>query len=580
MIKPRASKGVKLLFGAIFLLSLTLYQTFDIKFLFGIRHQKKTFSVPSQVTHGRNLQETGDCLELFADFCENDVCAEVAPETCCKEGGLCIDANENECDSTDICVANIIPGGAGGGRCLAGFEAERALGIIVYLCLILYIFVALAIICDDYFVPCLEKISDALSLTDDVAGATFMAAGSSAPELFVSLADNVVANPPKNLGTGAVVGGGVFNVLVIIGLSAVFAGQDLHLNWRPFARDYMFYIVSVGLLVLFASDEQIEYYEGLILFLFYGTYVIFMVFNARIFIWVDTKLGLLEVVEDKEEDKKEEPVVKEAEKDELADDEADPEGDKEDGEEEKKKRRLSKSEAMKQYSSFRSMKSLTKPEEKGSYFEMFFWPETNGARAWFLLTTPINIFYRFTVPDCTFDVFCEDKDDKEENRRLGYSLGFIGCIVWIALLSHILVFCTTVFGCMIGLEPAVMGLTLLAVGTNIPDALSSIIVAKLGKGDMAVANSIGSNVFDILIGLGFPWFLAALIFDEPVTVVIADLTTALAFLGASLVFLFLILVIRKWTLDRTVGGLLLAFYVVYVLFELFITPIINENSEE
>ena len=47
----------------------------------------------------------------------------------------------------------------------------------------------------------------------------------------------------------------------------------------------------------------------------------------------------------------------------------------------------------------------------------------------------------------------------------------------------------------------IMGLTLLAGGTSIPDAMSSIAVAKRGKGDMAVSSSLGSNVFDILIGL-------------------------------------------------------------------------------
>jgi Ca2+/Na+ antiporter len=39
----------------------------------------------------------------------------------------------------------------------------------------------------------------------------------------------------------------------------------------------------------------------------------------------------------------------------------------------------------------------------------------------------------------------------------------------------------------------------------VPDALSSIGVAKGGQGDMAVANAVGSNVFDIWLGLGLPW---------------------------------------------------------------------------
>ena len=47
----------------------------------------------------------------------------------------------------------------------------------------------------------------------------------------------------------------------------------------------------------------------------------------------------------------------------------------------------------------------------------------------------------------------------------------------------------------------VMGLTFLAAGTSIPDLLTSVIVAKKGFGDMAVSSSVGSNLFDITVGL-------------------------------------------------------------------------------
>lgn len=48
----------------------------------------------------------------------------------------------------------------------------------------MYVFVALAIVCDEYFVPATGVITDKLQISEDVAGATFMAAGGSAPELF------------------------------------------------------------------------------------------------------------------------------------------------------------------------------------------------------------------------------------------------------------------------------------------------------------------------------------------------------------------------------------------------------------
>ena len=61
--------------------------------------------------------------------------------------------------------------------------------ILVAFFIIAFTFAGLAIVCDEFFQPSLEAISEALSLSPDVAGATFLAAGSSAPELFTSLAD-------------------------------------------------------------------------------------------------------------------------------------------------------------------------------------------------------------------------------------------------------------------------------------------------------------------------------------------------------------------------------------------------------
>ena len=50
-----------------------------------------------------------------------------------------------------------------------------------------------------------------------------------------------------------------------------------------------------------------------------------------------------------------------------------------------------------------------------------------------------------------------------------------------------------------------MGLTLLAAGTSVPELITSVIAARMGEGDMALSNSIGSNVFDIHVGLALPW---------------------------------------------------------------------------
>ena len=75
-----------------------------------------------------------------------------------------------------------------------------------------------------------------------------------------------------------------------------------------------------------------------------------------------------------------------------------------------------------------------------------------------------------------------------------------------------------IFGNTIGIPSVVMGYTVLAAGTSVPDLLSSVIVARMGEGDMAVSSSIGSNIFDILVGLPLPWLVFTLWYQEAVVV--------------------------------------------------------------
>merc|ERR1719223_1134116 len=91
---------------------------------------------------------------------------------------------------------------------------------------------------------------------------------------------------------------------------------------------------------------------------------------------------------------------------------------------------------------------------------------------------------------------------------------FLMSIFWIGVLSYYMVEWASKLGCMLGIHPAIMGCTLLAAGTSVPDAIGSLLVARNGQGDMAVSNAIGSNVFDILLGLGLPWTLSGLIFPD------------------------------------------------------------------
>ena len=148
-------------------------------------------------------------------------------------------------------------------------------------------FMGIAIVCDEYFVPTLEVIVDRLDLTHDVAGATFMAAGGSTPELFTSFIGTFISH--SQVGFGTIIGSAVFNILFVIGMCAVFSKTALKLTWWPFARDICYYIISLTMLSIFfgvSSPNRIELWEAAILFSFYLGYVLLMFYNERLHHWV------------------------------------------------------------------------------------------------------------------------------------------------------------------------------------------------------------------------------------------------------------------------------------------------------
>ena len=68
------------------------------------------------------------------------------------------------------------------------------------------------------------------------------------------------ATNESDVGVGTIVGSAVFNLLVIVALSAALAGQVLNLDWRPLARDSVFYAMSICVLITFAWDGYIFWY--------------------------------------------------------------------------------------------------------------------------------------------------------------------------------------------------------------------------------------------------------------------------------------------------------------------------------
>ena len=162
-------------------------------------------------------------------------------------------------------------------------RTDTAGGVILYFAITLYTFLAVAIVCDDFFCESLAVISERLKLSDDVAGATFMAAGSSAPELFTAIVATLISGSSEGMGT--VIGSAIFNIMIITGCSCVFAGQVLQIWWYPLCRDSITYIISIVTMICILWDGKVYWHEALVLLVLYCGYIFLMVINAKLQKW-------------------------------------------------------------------------------------------------------------------------------------------------------------------------------------------------------------------------------------------------------------------------------------------------------
>lgn len=192
-------------------------------------------------------------------------------------------------------------------------------------------------------------------------------------------------------------------------------------------------------------------------------------------------------------------------------------------------------------------------------FDPFEVPDDMLGKVVFALTIPMVVMMWMVIPDC-----------QRDNRKKWYPLTFIACISTIAILAYVMVWMATLFGKVANIPDPVMGLTFLAAGTSIPDALSSLAVARKGFGDMAVSSSVGSNIFDILVGLPVPWFLKTAI--EGGVVEIKSDGMAIMIITLFIMVALVVTSIRtfQWKLVKKLGYLYLFLYLLFVIMALLL----------
>ncbi|CAG5076464.1 Similar to CG1090: Probable sodium/potassium/calcium exchanger CG1090 (Drosophila melanogaster) [Cotesia congregata] len=357
-------------------------------------------------------------------------------------------------------------------RPVMGPGARKHGGLIIHILVAVYTFLGLAIVCDDYFVASLDRICEELRLTPDVAGATFMAAGSSAPELATVIIGVFFAK--DDIGVSGVIGSAVFNIMFVISVCGLCTTTVSKLNWWPLCRDSFFYFISILIMLGTISNEIISWPESLIMLIMYGVYCVVLSYNSRLERWA--KSYNIPFLPKDDEPAEESALVNPNE-----------------------------------------VSPLEKPTEGGQW-ALFKWG----------LVYPIHYTCRATMPDC-----------RQEKWRSWYPFTFCISMIWISFYRSTL-----------GIPDTVMGLTFVAAGVSVPDALSSLAVIKEGLGDMAVSNAVGSNVFDILVCLGLPWFIQTAMIQPGSHVNVTIVATHL----------------NGWKLDRRYGVILMVWYLIFIVF--------------
>ncbi|XP_069818140.1 sodium/potassium/calcium exchanger 2 isoform X2 [Dendropsophus ebraccatus] len=551
-------------------------------------------------------------------------------------------------------------------------EDRKRGAVVLHIFGMIYMFIALAVVCDEFFVPSLTVITEKLMISDDVAGATFMAAGGSAPELFTSLIGVFISH--SNVGIGTIVGSAVFNILFVIGMCALFSKEVLNLTWWPLFRDVSFYILGLIMLISFFLDNFIQWWESLLLLMAYLTYVTFMKFNVQVESWVKRKLNRNKVVKEQREqpnilvlqEEPRSPQEHEGVAMNVRQGDNESAGLKETWTEtitspNKTKPRLQRggssaslhnslmrnsifqlmihtldplSEELGAYGKLKYYDTMTEegkfkekasilhkmakkkcqvddserlngaanyvekidlpntsnvevevtppkesagpvqngnvthnieaaetqvtaaqPPDEGDHPLSLAWPAKKRKRAVYLAVLPIVFPLWITLPDV-----------RNASSRKFFPLTFFGSITWIAVFSYLMVWWAHQVGETIGITEEIMGLTILAAGTSIPDLITSVIVARKGLGDMAVSSSVGSNIFDITVGLPMPWLLYSMFNHfNPVAVSSNGLFCAIVLLFIMLLFVIMSIALCKWRMNKILGCMMFGLYFVFLI---------------
>ncbi|XP_062559881.1 sodium/potassium/calcium exchanger 4-like [Armigeres subalbatus] len=430
---------------------------------------------------------------------------------------------------------------------------ERLRGaVILHFLAAIYFFTILAYVCSEYFLPSVEYICEDLHLSEDVAAATFMATATSMPEFFTNTISTLLVD--SDMGLGTIMGSMLFNTLGVAALVALLTKSHVQLDWWPLTRDSIIVIISTSSLMSCLWDERVYWYESVVFVVLYVLYFVVMFQNDRM------KRMAVSLIEDRWN------LCRRLEKkssDELKS-------------EHKNHRKYSIAVLGEATNTSINIPTSDKQSPRDSYDSTTDSAESGASKmrllkisngswmgiVWWFYTWPFRAIIKVTIPD-------------PRNHRKLYPLTFIMCIAWIGGTAYMVFWMMSIIGSTFDVPETVMGLTFLAFGGCMPEAVSAITVIRKGNGAMGVSNSLGANTLAILFSLGLPWFIRNMMEGGASTGAYIEINSygmqySVMALFLAIGILYLVLYIAKFTLRKLVGLALSIAYLIIVTFMILV----------
>eukprot|EP00164_Ancoracysta_twista_P005189 GFYU01007091.1.p1 GENE.GFYU01007091.1~~GFYU01007091.1.p1 ORF type:complete len:421 (-),score=94.48 GFYU01007091.1:135-1397(-) len=396
-------------------------------------------------------------------------------------------------------------------------DFEKGGGVFLECLGIMYLFGGMAILCDSWFIHALEIISRRLNISDDVAGAAFMALSGSSPELFLNIVSCALGDS-NEYGLSTIVGSSVFNFGIVIGSAACICPGSVAVDPAPLFRDATMYLITTGILGFVLLDAAVTIWEAAAMVILYFLYLILLVYFWPLlyYFYPDYKYVPNPIPHTVPPHLLTNSVKEVANiESQMADGEGEGEGDP------------------------LVIKTPVKEEKPPTYLD-----KTITA-----VFYPWKLLFSYTVPNCEIG----------GGREHWYLVTLIVCIIYIALGSSAILWLTDRVVDVMGIARDLFGMTLIAFGASVSDFIFTLIAAKKGRGDMALGNAVGSNIFDVLVGLGLPW-LVVIVASGPMKIHSSNVVHAMFFIWGFLVLYVVGFLLNRMKFDAKIGSVLLFGY--------------------